>query len=565
MDDFLSVKVRKGEVNSYIRGYFECIDTPRSLACWLLYEAREHEQLVNLNFEPSSYKDPKYVALDFAATSFLKKYKGLKTGIDTEAVALKKFSEAEAVCEATNLRFRNLALDPQFKGANVWLLNAATRKIAKILGRSNVDELVDCGSWGPGATGSITGSDTSTVRKFRFEREITTRLYSVIKDRISEWYPNWLTPAEVLTLVTKNWSKVLTVTKNAKTDRTIAIEPGINSWFQKGLGEMIRRRLRRAGYDLDSDERNQMIAREGSLDNLSATIDFSAASDSIALEVVRELLPPDWFEMLSCCRTPYYRLPGSCENVPFSKFSSMGNGFTFELESLIFVVAAEAVTEYLRLDSDHISVFGDDITLDARAVHLYREFTRFLGFTVNMEKSFGSDSCFRESCGSYYFNGIDVKPYFLKERINDAKSIFRLANGITSVAHRHSFGYGRDIRFLPLHKLLIEKLPDSLKAIRGPITSGDICIASDFDEAVPTIARDGWEGYYHPAFVDVPVKRDSDSRGVLLSRLRYRSVDESSGNRYSLRRVTKVRYKKRILVAQWYSLGPWTYGPWSST
>lgn len=477
-----------------VKGFYQALDTPVSLACWLLYEAGEFEQLVSKDCDPNFYNSAQSFKLDLAAISFLRKSNFLATGIDTQAVALKKFREAEKACCLTNRRLKDLGSDPSFKGPNVWLFNSFVRKIHTILGTLDIEEIFSKSSWGPGATSQITGNDTTAVRKFRYEKQITNKLYNMVGPFLDKEYPLWFTTTEdVFNLERVHVSKVLTVPKNAKTDRTIAIEPGINSWFQKGTGSLIRSRLRRAGYDLNSSAKNRDMARKGSCDSTVATIDFSAASDTIAYELIRAIVPYHWWRWLDACRTPSYYLAGdpSRTSENFHKFSSMGNGFTFELESLIFIAAAEAVTEYLDLDRSCLAVHGDDITMDSAGSDLYRTFSEFLGFQVNEEKTFAGPTPFRESCGDYWYDGVDVKPFFLKEKVDDAKGIFRLANGITRVAHRYGFGHSRDIRFYPLHTALVESLPPHLR-VKGDSSMGDVCIASNFDEATPAVM-----GIYH--------------------------------------------------------------------
>lgn len=552
---YQSLKVHSTTEIGVMRTYFESLDTPTSLACWLLFEASEFDQLVSKEIEPSHYKDALSFKLDFAAISFCRKHAGLKTSFDTKQRAIDGFILSEEKCAKTNHRFRNLALDPSFTGSNVWLLNATTRKIASILGKYDPDEFFSNGSWGPGATISITGVDTSPVRKFRYERQITNELYGFISPFLVDEYPMWFPTQDVVEKLERvNASKLLTVPKNAKIDRTIAIEPGLNTWFQKSVGKSIRNRLRRNGVDLNSSAKNEDLARTSSKDGACATVDFSAASDTISKLLVREILPADWFVVLNSCRTPCYSTSGERLGIPLEKFSSMGNGFTFELESLIFYSAACAVSEYFGLDSELVSVFGDDITIDVRCYDLYRSFTEFLGFTVNNQKSF-SNGYFRESCGSYYYDGVDVKPLFLKGNIRDAKSIFKLANGISRVAHRDCYNHGRSLRYFPVHSKLVELIPKDLRLF-GCSTSGDSCIHGNMDESTPALAEYGWEGYLHSAFVESSVSQESDSPSVLLTRLWYPSRDQDYGNSFDLRSVTKVRVK-RIFVQQWYNFGPW--------
>lgn len=551
---YTSFKVRKSLFKDSIESFYEALDTPVSLSCYLLYKYGENDQLVKKALNPRLYIDAETLKLDFAAVSFLRKSKVLATSFDKRKLAIDGFVASENHCREMNLRFDDLALEPLYNGSNVYLLHAMTRKIATILGTYDPSEFFDNGAWGPGTTISIKGSNTSAARKFRYEKQITRKLYTLVSGSLQHEYPNWFLDERAVTdLNINNCSEILTVPKNAAIDRTILVEPGLNTWFQKSVGNSIRDKLRRYGYDLNSDELNQNIARLSSKDGGAATVDFTDASNNICYNLVRETLPGDWFYILDACRTPCYNLDGTVS--PLKKFSSMGNGFTFELESLIFLAAALAVTEYLDLDPSAVSVFGDDITIDAAGFDLYRSFTSFLGFTVSVEKSFGSDTLFRESCGSYYFDGIDVKPHFQKEGIQNAKSIFKLANGIRRLAHRFNSCCSCDDRFRPLHTSLVEYLPKPIR-LKGDSSLGDVCFASNFDEANPALADFGWEGFLTPIFAEVPVKLEWDSPAVLLARLWYPSKDTALNNAVPLRSVTSVR-RKMVLVQQWYNFGPW--------
>lgn len=536
--------------------FFEALDTPLSLGLALLLKSGDHAQIAGYKYDPNREICGKLVRDNLAASSLLRKYKGLKTDIDTRAAAISSFKQGEIDCSVTNDRFRNPTLDPLYTGANVWLHNAFTRKIGKILGTYRKEDFFNLGAWGPGSTISITGNDTGAIRKFRCERQITAKLYALIKDELVNEYPNWFPRQDVVdSLVLVTCSELLTVHKNAVTDRTIFKEAGITTWFQKSLGLSIRGCLMRHGYDLNSTVRSKEIARQGSLTGSSVTVDFENASNTIAKLMVRESITDEvWYTLLETCRTPSYTLDkGKSFNI-FEMFSSMGNGYTFELESLIFVAAAEACHDYYGLAYDDISVHGDDITINIEAYDLYRSFCEFLGFRVNDRKSFSS-GYFRESCGAYFFNGSDVKPYFLKEKSNDAKSIFRLANGVTSVAHRYRNCDGRDIRFLPLHRYLTTQLPSDLR-LSGAVIQGDVCIHVDFDECAPTVAQNGHEGYLVPALLDIPVSLETTSPAVLLARLWYPSRDMAYANKSNLRVVTRTSCKL-VFVHQWYNHGPW--------
>jgi hypothetical protein len=470
---------------------------------------------------------------------------------------MEKFYAFEAQCRQTNIRFRNLAFDPQFHGSNVWLLNATIRKIASILGRFRPEEVFDQANWGPGVTTKLKGSYVSAVNKFHLENGITRDLYSLVDQEIFRLaYPMWM---EHLTRFRGEkcfdyvvGNTIVTVPKDSKTERVIAVEPGLNLWFQKACGKMIRRRLAyRASIDLNSQEWNQKLSYSSSKNGELATADFSSASDSISTEVIRELLPPDWFTLLDSCRSKY----GTHADAPlkWEKFSSMGNGFTFELESLIFFAAAHSVCEYKGVEAT-VSVFGDDVILPVTCMDLFSEFSAFLGFTVNRKKSY-STGWFRESCGSHYYNGIDVKPVFLKERVRNVQAVYKLANGIRLFAHRRNFIYGCDARFRYSWSRLFLGVPKPLR-LRVPKALGDTGFISNFDESVPPRARDGLEGHRVQSLTAVALRDSLDGLAVLMAKLWSTPSLQEDGNTYPLRGRVKHRIKT-VLVSQWYDLGPW--------
>ena len=79
------------------------------------------------------------------------------------------------------------------------------------------------------------------------------------------------------------------------------------------------------------------------------------------------LLPEAWFDLLNDCRSQAVSYKG--EWIELNMFSSMGNAFTFELESLIFWAIANAVC-YCSGSRGHISVYGDDIIVPSGAAGL---------------------------------------------------------------------------------------------------------------------------------------------------------------------------------------------------
>jgi hypothetical protein len=532
-----------------ILNFYSSLDTPVSLACALLYKYGEFDQLVSKEIDPTHYNDAETFKDDFASVAFLRKHETLKTSFDRKKLAISAFQQAEITCKSTNDRIKSYLTTGSIPNGLEWLINSAIRKIDRILGPFCIDTVLDLCNWGPGVTLSIKGCDTSASHKFDRETDVTRDLYRLFSSVATAAYPIW-----------DAWSKptfvvgntIITVPKNAKVDRTIAVEPGLNLWVQKGIGAAIRGRLRRAGYNLDSDLKNHRGAYLGSVYDQIATVDFKAASDTISLELVRLLLPPDWFDVLDAARSQYYTLD---KNVyPSNKFSTMGNGFTFELESLIFLAFGLASCEQQGVDDQAVSIYGDDLVVPSVVLPQLTDVCTFAGFTLNSSKSF-STGPFRESCGVYYFNGQDVKPVYFRRDLLKFKDIYRFLNSVRELAHRRTGLYGCDARLRSLWSLALHKLPEKLR-LYGPTVSGDACIHENIREG--TRRPSGQiEGFLFSGFPEVSMSIEKDSHGVLLQRLNTPSRDLPYGNKISLRARTKIVFKKSMFVHRWYELGPW--------
>ncbi len=572
-------RLHSSDYQRVIQHFYIALDTPVSLSCYLLYKAGEYDQLVSKEVHPSQYNDGIAFRDDFAAVSFLRKHETLKTTFSRKEAALQTFADGELACKTTNHRIKSYLQGGKQTALSEEHLHGAIRKIEKILGPFCIDSVLEKSGWGPGTTLLVKGDDTSGARKFDVDCDFTEDAYALFGNVMVMAYPKWenlLTPKFVV------GNKISTVPKNAKTDRTIAVEPGGNSWIQSGIGRLIRKRLRFSGYNLNSDLKNQRGAYLGSLDGSTAslaTIDFKAASDTISLETVRLLLPPTWFTVLDAARSKLYTLDKSTSRS--EKFSTMGNGFTFELESLIFLALALAICESKGIDDSGVSIFGDDLVLPSCCVAELAELCAFLGFTINDKKSFSSGP-FRESCGSYYFDGLDVKPFHLKTDLLYVKDLYRLANAVRDLSHRHASRVGCDVRFRSTWSLIVHLLPRSLRLF-GPANSGDATIHDNPVESHPESNSNGWCGTNYTGLPESSVTLEKESFGLLLSKLNRRTRDKgiidaynwkrpsldqklewmfpldpgSSGNRISLREKTRILVKK-MFVYQWYDFGLWS-------
>jgi hypothetical protein len=223
-------------------------------------------------------------------------------------------------------------------------------------------------------------------------------------------------------------SKLTTVPKNEDTERTIAIEPSGNMSLQLAAGMYLEGALRHIGLDIrNQQQKNIAMAKRGSQDGSIATLDLKSASDMISIDLVRALLPCAWFDLLIKLRSPTITVPsdGKAGNedrqVELNMISTMGNGFTFPLMTLILVALIYGYRctrggPSLYIDWSNTCVFGDDIIIPT---HEYSGFVDVLtkaGLIVNYDKSYSAGS-FRESCGGDFLNGVDVTPFYVKSLV----------------------------------------------------------------------------------------------------------------------------------------------------
>jgi hypothetical protein len=222
------------------------------------------------------------------------------------------------------------------------------------------------------------------------------------------------------------YNKLSFVPKTAKTSRSIAVEPFLNSFLEKGIDTIMRRKLLKIGLDLRRQEPNQELARRGSVEvgDPYCTIDLSSASDTIASDLVLELVPPEWGDLLDAVRCHYYEDEGVVRK--YHKFVSMGNGFCFPLQTLLFASVCHAVA-VMRGCVPDFRVYGDDIIVRKEIFDDVMLSLDRLGFLPNSRKTF-SEGPFRESCGTDWFAGVNVRPIYIDKPLNSWERIYGLHN-----------------------------------------------------------------------------------------------------------------------------------------
>lgn len=418
------------------------VDSPLSLGLWLRYRDAPNE-LATASIDPLAYNDSYSFHGDYACLSFLRKWVGLKTGIDLEAAALQRFVTSEAQCMETNKRLWKCVTDGRVDQLDSAVLHRAQEILTLIWGRPTFQQLFSRCGWGPGSTSTLSGDAAGPESKIlEFPLSITPAAVPYMRQHLRDDH-HWSSllvgmPVEGSASLTDacfcltSASKLLTVPKDAKTNRTICAEPTGNIYLQKGVGKYLRSRLMRWSINLDEQSNNQQYAALAA-EHGYATLDLKAASDTISIAVVKLLCPPDMFSVLNALRSPAYQLDAGGES-RFHKFSSMGNGFTFELESAIFFAVCKAVSEVAGCQGP-VSVYGDDIIVDQSIAHRVIHALEVFGFTVNDDKSFISGRFF-ESCGKHYFDGFDVTPVYQKHEVGTKSSLeyIRMVNRLFTLS-----------------------------------------------------------------------------------------------------------------------------------
>lgn len=376
--------------------------------------------------DPLKYRYPIPFKRDRIIAELLRKCKLPKdlSNNDTRAEAVRTFWSCEAQCGATNRKLVRLALNAEDNyfdsSADLawWQLIVAWRKEIKLcLGRlpSGLTP-----KYSGGATISHKGDKATIPDKLSVPGSIYPESIDIYEHAVKH------TPVYLLchpfNVVTHN--EFFTVPKDSVKDRGCCKEASLSLQLQLAVGEVMKQKYRQR-YKVDLRQAKPLhmqLARDASAGHAQlATIDLSNASDTVSYWLVALLLPPEWFALVDSLRAVRTEIDG--DFVVIQKFSSMGNGFTFELETLLFRSLCAAI------HAEKAWVFGDDIIVDKASSGTMLEALSYFGFTPNTKKTF-CEGPFRESCGGDYFEGMAVRPHFLKEFPDEPQQWVALANGL---------------------------------------------------------------------------------------------------------------------------------------
>lgn len=287
------------------------------------------------------------------------------------------------------------------------------------------------------------------------------------------------------------------VPKNFKTRRSICMEPNTYMFHQQSymriLLDFVSKGVGKRYIRLEDQGRNRRMSRYGSATGWYDTLDLSAASDSVSIDLVRRIFPRRVLYYLLATRSSRVARPDG-EMVSVRKFAPMGSALCFPVQCIVFlsaiirsamcekeglrydeVLGTQRMAKYIRggkfiafhRDATHYAskfldpaVYGDDLVIDSRLTDSVIQSLTQLGFVINKEKSFVGDQAFRESCGGYYLDGEDVSPLYYSVDNCGPKDPSWLASIIDLV--NRSGDHGRRNTGRVLHAVLRDRYTDIL-------------------------------------------------------------------------------------------------------
>lgn len=425
--------------------------------------------------------------------ALLKKGFLLNPVVDPEVASLRTFLDCELSNKLVNEKFRMRA----FTFEERTLLERARALCYRILGPSPGRLHL---SFTTGASVLLKAKDAHFINKMRLPLEVSKTSGGFVKEALHRSgafafhlalcqgairrHKGSIEVVSDIKFVEVPHTEVFFVDKTSDTKRICMKERTGDMLLQRGYGKLIARSLKNYSGDLEyrpskhkwlCEQHFAQAPQSSSYYNdlyKIATLDITNASNCLSYELVRFLLPPIWFDALTGCRSKSCTLPdGSVHKLEM--FSSNGNGYTFELETLIFECLALSVREAHGQRHDRVSVFGDDIIVAEALADPLIELLSVCGFITNNEKTFKGDVPFRESCGYDCFKGQAARPIYFKgnpSEENWVSLLYNLANSIHALLRDWPLGSISDI-----WADIIDGIPPWLR-VGGPREYGNLVL-----------------------------------------------------------------------------------------
>ena len=297
------------------------------------------------------------------------------------------------------------------------VIAAARKHVRRILGEYDPDEHMEACRFGNNAavghpstrryldlkaSGPLTGSAEHIAW---FKSQLKLQKNYLLRDMLIE-----SNPAKDLDdrYVLCDSLKLTNVEKTFKARRSIMANTLLGGFYTYGLGKVMQHRLVGEGLNiryLQKRHRRMVLAMSKSLRLVTA--DLSSASDSFTIALVMALLPRKWWQVVNLGRISKVEINNKLYRL--ESFMTMGIGFTFQLQTLLFYCLLRGVEDCLG-KRGFVSVYGDDLIYRTEIHPYVNQIFNDLGFLLNEDKTFVKES-FRESCGADAYCGCDVRPF----------------------------------------------------------------------------------------------------------------------------------------------------------
>lgn len=436
----------------------------------------------------------------------LKKFKAINARISTDPFSFAANDEQEATFwDYFKNNFRN-ALQFEVEGTNFDL--AFIRENMAV---------------GPGA--SQKAVDTDFISKLfmgpvSYTSEFLIPLYRSALADTGLWAEAELLRSSKFPFVKVNGGKLFFAKKNAEISRTCCTESNLGMLIQMAIGAFFEERLiKYFGISLSTQpDANRELARQGSIYGTYGTIDLVSASDSISWQLMLHVLEDGFLKRAIIeSRSEKAVLPDGSE-VVLNMISTMGNGFTFPLQTLIFASAVKSVYEMMNLrattkvyaaKASHpltsYGVFGDDIVVCSEAYGFVTKMLNKLGFEVNHAKSFSSGP-FRESCGHDWFRGSNVRGVYIRD-LETPQAAFSAVNRLLRWSARTGIPLVRTVNYIR------GNCRGSLRDLRVPPSeSDDAGFKVPFRATSPVVQSNYWFRYRYSKRLTRRVRLPDGSR-----------------------------------------------------
>lgn len=341
-----------------------------------------------------------------------------------------------------------------------------------------------------------------------------TLLREILQGRDNNSYPPYK-PIDTLALTN--------VPKSFKSLRGIMPNTLIGSFYTYGLGKVITDRLKEKAHLNISvlQEKHRAMCCKYSKDRSHVTADLSAASDTPTYELLMRVIPYSWMKVLKLGRINHCTIGE--ERIYLRSFMTMGIGFTFPLETLLFYALLKAI-EKLSGVKGRISVYGDDLIYPRKMHPFVKHIFPCLNIQLNEDKTF-VESHFRETCGADYYRGIDVRPFQPEGSASELKPLpfqqflYKLINGLSRRWEK-------------------EEIPSTynyLLTMIAVVSGKVLCVPPSFPDesgirmnlhSINALRKDRWEIPFSPIYYCVD-KGSNSYQSYIFKYLRYESDDRS--------------------------------------